>query len=327
MTITAAFHSMRLFPRNTGAPNSRLSGIAAKCDWVVLSDRHAPKTALVRRTETQNPKTVFLSLRNAQEALTFFADEVLPQINGAFVLVSGSEDVTLPNQIDCRFPPFEAATHEAIRKIVAAPQIIHWFAENLDTVFAPNVSAFPTGMVFPDATALHDLAIPEVAPQSERPLTVLSAHRVRNGPQWDTRQRVTNLAETVWAEFAHSVVDELPEKDFLNLAGHHSFVLCVEGGGLDPSPKAWQALQYGAIPIMRHTAVSGAYRDLPCAYVDRWDQDQLSRERLSAWKALLSPWFDEELRRKEVLQRLTIDHHWNKVLSLLPQASRETRRS
>lgn len=37
----------------------------------------------------------------------------------------------------------------------------------------------------------------------------------------------------------------------MRLMQSHAFVLCAEGGGVDPSPKAWQAILHGAIPIIR----------------------------------------------------------------------------
>jgi hypothetical protein len=92
-----------------------------------------------------------------------------------------------------------------------------------------------------------------------------------------------------------------------------SFVLCVEGGGLDPSPKAWTALLHGAIPILRDTPVAAAYRALPVAVVPDWQAGALTPARLAAWKAALAPAFDDPARRARVLERLGLDYWWGRV--------------
>ena len=39
-------------------------------------------------------------------------------------------------------------------------------------------------------------------------------------------------------------------REYLALVASVPFVACVHGGGLDPSPKAWEALLVGTIPII-----------------------------------------------------------------------------
>src|SRR5690606_38296292 len=90
--------STRLFPKNRGADAYVVNGIARRCDWVVLSDRQPPQASLVRQVETEAPRHVFVSLREPFQALAFFIERVLPMIRGPFVLVSGSEDASLPRQ-------------------------------------------------------------------------------------------------------------------------------------------------------------------------------------------------------------------------------------
>ena len=53
----------RLFPKNLGADKYVLTGIAKKCDWVVLSDTQSPKAHLIKNLPGNYPKTIFLSLR------------------------------------------------------------------------------------------------------------------------------------------------------------------------------------------------------------------------------------------------------------------------
>jgi hypothetical protein len=310
----ARWHSTRLFPKFRGADACRLTGIAARCDWVVLSDARPPHVALVRHRA--RPRHVFLSMRAPFEALRFLAEEVLPQIQDPFVLVSGSEDATLPRQTDQRWRPFDTRERALIAGILADARLLQWFAENLDEAWHPRLSPLPVGLVWPDGPPEGPWPYPPgvgPAPLGPRPLRVLVAHRHRDGPQWELRRKVGALAREAWSEFTTVVEEEVPQAEFVALMSGHSFVLCAEGGGLDPSPKAWTALLCGAIPIIRDTPVAAAYRALPMVVLPDWSAQALHPARLAAWKAALQPDFDRPERRGAVLQRLTLDHWWQRI--------------
>lgn len=320
--MTEPLHATRLFPKFRGAAAYRLTGIAARCDWVVLSDTHPPEALLVERVATPAPRHVFLSLREPFAALRFFCHEVLPRITAPFVLVSGSEDVTLPTQTDRRWRPYDAGERAMIAALLDDPRLIRWFAENLDDGTHPRLAALPVGMVWPDGPPDPPPAPPVPPPLGPRPLRVLCAHRRRDGPQWAPRRRVDALARGPWAGFTQCPDGELPEAAFLAALEAHSFVLCVEGGGLDPAPKAWTALLHGAIPILRDSPVAAAYRLLPVAVVPAWEAGAITPARLEGWKTALLPRFDTEAGRAELLRRLGQDFWWQRVLAALPEARR-----
>jgi hypothetical protein len=313
-----AWLSTRLFPKCAGATAYALSGIAARCDWVVLSDTAPPHVLLVR--QRPGPRHVFLSLREPFEALRFFADEVLPQIPGPFVLVSGSEDVTLPHQTDRRWRPFDDGERTRIGAILEDPRLMCWFAENLDDALHRKFAPLPVGLVWPEGPPAGPWPrLPgekPVPPLGPRQLRVLCAQRNRDGPQWEARRRVDALARQDWAGFTTLVGRELPEADFLSEMAEHSFALCVEGGGLDPSPKAWTALLCGTIPIIRATAAAEGYRGLPVVVVPDWTAEALNEARLAVWKAALRPEFDDPTRRAAVLDRLRLDHWWRRIAAV-----------
>lgn len=314
----ADWHATRLFPKFAGATACRLTGIAARCDWVVASDPAPPHVALIRQRTV--PRHVFLSLREPFRALAFFVEAVLPQIPGPFVLVSGSEDVTLPRQTDRRWRPFDAAERARIDAILGDPRLVRWFAENLDEGGHPRLAPLPVGLVWPagpPAGPWPPLArVPTLGP---RPLRVFCAQRIREGPQWAARRQAAALARGPWAGFVTLAEAELPEAGFLAACAAASFVLCVEGGGLDPSPKAWTALLCGAIPVIRDTPVAAAYRTLPVAVVPDWTADALDPVRLAGWKAALASEFDDPARRAAVLDRLRLDHWWRKIADAGPE--------
>ena len=309
--------STRLFPKNRGALGYVVDGIAARCDWVVLSDRQSPTVALVKRGGSDSPRHVFLSLRAPFEALAFFLDEVLPLISAPFVLISGSEDVTIPNQLDRRWRGFTVGETARIHALLNDPRVMHWFAENLDDRAHPKLSPLPLGMIFPESVKDHKISIPAVQPLHARPLLALCAHRVRDGAQWDMRRHVTKLCRQYFSDFCTVVEDELPEEVFLELVGQHAFVICVQGGGVDPSPKAWQSIAHGAIPIMRSSALDEAYTRLPVAIVPRWDSTCLSVALLEQWQLQHAPSHDIPENRSVVLQRLGINDWWSLICSRL----------
>jgi hypothetical protein len=308
-------HSTRLFPKGAGAEAYRITGIAKRCDWVVLSDEQEPHAVLVEQRSGTSPRHVFLSLRQPFAALEFFYGQVLPRINGPFRLISGSEDITLPLQRDRRWRRFHAKEAQIIQEILTDSRLLSWAAENLESWPDSRWMPLPLGLTMADAKGDDVCRIRSCPPQSHRPLRLLCAHRIREGEQWDQRRRVTRLCQEEFSAWSDVLEEELTELVFLRLLRMHAFVICAEGGGVDPSPKAWKALLNGAIPILRSSGLDAAYRQLPVAIVADWSREELALDRLRCWQATLAPWFDEPERRAEVCHRLSLDYWWQRINS------------
>lgn len=306
-------HTTRLFPRYQGAEKYAITGIAARCDWVFLSDYHAPQTYLHRNVQTDTPRHVFLSLRGPFDALSGFATQVLPRLTAPFVLVSGSEDLTLPRQEDHRWRGFSEEEQGHIRTILEHPMLIRWFAENLVEDSDPRFAPLPVGMVFPEGPPENGVPVPRHIPLGERPLRVLCAHRVREGEQWDLRRDVTELARSAWAPWCTVVEDELSEEGFLDLVRSHAFVICARGGGVDPSPKAWQTILHGSVPIICDSPLRSAYVELPVAFVPQWIAGSFSPPLLTAWRQRHVPAHDTPEGRRETLRRLGAAYWWDRI--------------
>ncbi|WP_127563026.1 hypothetical protein [Nioella ostreopsis] len=305
--------STRLFPKGQGAAAYQLEGVAARCDWVLCSDYAEPTTALLMPGRRERPHTIFVSLRSPFRALEVFAEEVLPRLNTPFVLITGSEDVTLPQQLDARWRAYTEAEEAMIERILAHPKLCHWFAENLSCAGHPSVSPLPLGLVFPEGRPEGGVPYSDTPPLSNRAGKVLVAHRVREGLQWETRRRITAVARTAWAEFCTVAEDEVAPEDFERLLREHVFVVCAEGGGLDPSPKAWQALIHGAIPIIKRGPLDAAYARLPVAFVDDWEARFLTPEILSRWQVDLAPQLEGAAARERLRVRLGLDYWWAQI--------------
>lgn len=314
------FLSTRLFPKGRGALGYEITGVASRCDWVILSDFEPPHCALVKQIDTDTPRYIFLSLRQPFEALKYFVTTVLPLLSSPFVLISGSEDATIPNQIDKRWRPFNVGERAAIATILANKLLLHWFAENLDDPAMPRTSALPVGMVYPEGPHIGLAELPKVRPLAQRPLTALFAQRIRSGKQWDLRRHVLDLARGPWAEFTTVLEQEVPEDTFLGLVEQHAFVICVEGGGVDPSPKAWQSLIHGAVPIICSPGVCASYTQLPVAIVDNWSAETLSLPRLGLWRNELILQMDGEKARQSLHNHLSLDYWWNKIVARYEQS-------
>jgi hypothetical protein len=311
-------HHTRLFPKFLGAQAYRLTGIAARCDWVLLSDIRPPHVHLVRRDGAPpSPRHVFVSMRAPFAALAALAEQVLPRLNEPFVLVTGSQDVTLPNQRDHRWRPYSDAEHRCFQDVLAHPQLCRWFVENLDEKRHPKMSPLPVGLVFPDGPPADGVVVPEVPPLATRPPRILCAHRDRVGPQWELRRQVTAIARSHWAGWCTVLDEEVSEAQFLALVEQHAFVLCIEGGGLDPSPKAWQAVLHGAVPVVRDSPLREAYAQLPVAFVPDWTPDSIHPGQLARWQAEAAPRQDDPGERRETVRRLGLDYWWAEVAAAL----------
>lgn len=312
-------HQTRLFPKNQGADRVIINGLAAKCDWVLLSDHKAPETLLVKQRNIDAPNTIFISFRNVYPALAYLYEHVLPQVSSPFIIISGSEDTTFPEQIDKRRRAFNEEENELIENILDNPKLIRWFTENLSSNSHSKLSSIPLGLVYPNSKQNPSLPWETVPPTHSRPNKVLCAHRVREDNQWDLRKRVTNIASSEWQPFCQILDKELSERTFLTLCKTVSFVVCVEGGGLDPAPKVIHSILMGAIPIIKRSPTSEAYAELPVAFVDDWTSTAIDEKKLEHWKKQLSHWYDEPDKRIEVLKKLDIEYWWNKLNARLQQ--------
>ena len=308
-------HSIRLFPKSCGADAYQITGIAARCDYVILSDHRHPQIHVHRNVDTtSSPRHIFLSMRSPFVALKYFTKQILPTLNSNFILITGSEDITIPNQCDRRKRKFNIVERLCINQILNNPYLSHWFCENLDDSSHPLMSPIPTGMVFRKNYPKAGILVPNSPPLSQRPMRILCAHRIRNDSQWDTRRQVTKLALSDWSPWCTVLEEEVSENRFLELIHQHAFVLCVEGGGLDPSPKAWQTILNGSIPIIRTTALQNAYKELPVAFVPSWESHNISAEILKNWYAYFLKMYENKSFESFAIQKLGIDYWWDKIL-------------
>jgi hypothetical protein len=260
--------------------------------------------------------------------LNHFVDVIMPLIppRHKFVLVTSGTDQTIPSaRGDVRFKPQKGFSDrkgggKIWKTLTTHPQIIRWFCENHDMVH-PQVTTIPVGVVEEVEGMDHIDIMSPLIPLEERPVQFLVAHRIRSGRrQWEIRANVTAMCLKQQQDYtvrkalcvtppSYSTLD--PRKGihqdlYIYIAQQVPFVLCVRGGGLDPSPKAWEAIMMGTIPIIEHTPLDDAYAQLPVVFIDQWarlfkDVHRV-RERLTQLRNVLLPYYADDKLRPMVLE-------------------------
>jgi len=306
-------------------------GIAATVDWALMP------LCLFGNPESV-PRTVYVHTL----MLPHFAESTLRFMRKTdrFVLVSSAVDITIPMGTgDIR--PFYKHRIRGFggdggganwRAIVGDSRVLHWFAENRDIVH-PKMSTLPTGYsmemlagenqtyISPDYENKENIKLP--LPQ--RPLTVLTADRLRDrSGQWAARYNVEQMCLNVtWCHvpLAETIAfNGIPHAAFLKELHLASFVSCAHGGGLDPSPKAFEAIHEGTIPIIERTVIYDAYQHLPVMWIDSWGQFFQQPEAqvvalLQRWRDQLAPYYEPSSALRHATIKKLQTSYWSELIN------------
>lgn len=283
-----------------------LIGIARKCDWFVYHSGH------VRVKNTNNPRHIFLSSYRGGKSLEYFMKTVLPLVKSKFNLIIAGDDFTFPSGKGDVRENLYADKQSLIQTLLENQYLEKIYVENLDTLH-PKMTPIPLGLVTNGAQGYHsNLKITnEPVDFSKRPIQCYCIHRNRDGPQWELRAKVTELCITQWPFVTYKEGDTMNNEEIYSWMRKSQFCLCVRGGGYDPSPKAWEALINGCIPIIQRSPLDDVYKRFPVVFVDDWTPESLSQEKLDGWLKDLRPFYEDPEKRKVVLDMLTLDYWWN----------------
>lgn len=303
------------------------------CDWMQASWTHL-------MTNRSPPRTVFVHMdMGIEKVVKIVRQGVLPNIKQPIVLFTISHDKTMPMQVDKRYrtdsPP---QLLNQIRAVLDSPLIERWVVENLDTSgFHDKLMPVPLGFFCHPYYSCGNAWWPVIKaewirPLAERPLMMCCNGRLHEEldkknasgvkethPQFQPRKHMLKICskrDGPWSEFT-DYKKWVPDKNGTFSAHwwqNHSFVLCAHGGGIDPSPRAVQAIAAGAIPIIQHSALDAAYSHLPVAFVDDFTPEAITLDKLRRWKEELTPYYDDPSLRIEVVKRLTMDYWWRAAL-------------
>jgi hypothetical protein len=229
--------------------------------------------------------------------------------------------------------------HHFFYQLINASYLIHWYAENRD-VYHEKLSSLPTGLSYAaqrypdnldDVHLIQSLLVydnqgkkkTEYDNLTQRTLKIFVTDRLHDdtNPQWNERRYVRTLCDmTIFCETPEDRenVEHLP---YITSVLTYPLLLCVHGGGIDPSPKVWEAILIGTIPIIRSSYVIDAYRQLPVIIIDEWNQvlfdnetvtlyksgfkkeiNQFYATRLQQWIRQLTPYYEPGLLRNETIR-------------------------
>lgn len=285
-----------------------LSGLAKRCDWFINGSQVITK-------DISNPKTIFITAYKGSEGILHLA-KILNEIPSRFVLIIASEDFTFPTgNGDFRNNIYEKI-RDTVNFIINRPKILHIFVENLDTLHK-KLTPIPLGIHPVYSKSYTDIFNSEIVIGNTKDILVFCCHRLHNDKKWHgwkeqflDREIVGNLSQSEWKNFVEYREALLPQ-EFKDMLLRSKFTLCPHGGGIDPSPRCWEALLCGSIPIIEHSTLDEAYSRFPVFYINKWEQSELDEQKLNSW------WDSnyEKINWQSVKNMLFLDYWWNLIQS------------
>jgi hypothetical protein len=300
-------HSIRLEKKDKYSIND-LTGIAKNCDMFIFEND------ILYINETDYPKTIYV--KTGYNSIKTFFYKVKPIINWSIVLIIGGDDYTFPSGTGDKRINYYSKDQHIVNDIIDCKFINKLWIENLDTCHK-KLRPLPTG--YHEINDLNKyllykpyLSITNIN-YTNRSSNIFCCHIIRDDTsQWDTRKVVRQLAVTKWKDYIN-YIEDINDEQYINYLIQSKFCLCVEGGGIDPSPKAWQALICGCVPIIKSSTLNEAYKRFPIIFIDDWTEDIISEERIKAWEIKYEEFYSDSNNRIEVLKMLQLDYWWNLI--------------
>jgi hypothetical protein len=257
-----------------------LSGLARQCNWFINGSQ-------ILKNNIQCPRTIFITAYRGNEGILHLA-KILDDIPSRFALIIASEDVTFPAGTgDFRWNVY-AGIRDTVNFVINHSKVIHIFVENLDTLH-DKLTPIPLG-IHPAYEGWYTRMFnSEIVIRNDKGILAFCCHRLHNDKTWPgwkeqflEREIVSNLSQSEWKNFVE-YREALPLHEFKDMLLHSKFTLCPHGGGIDPSPRCWEALLCGSIPIITHSTLDEAYSRFPVFYINKWEQSELDENKLNLW--------------------------------------------
>lgn len=266
------------------------SRFASMFDWVVTEH------TVLKKKEV--PKSVFVKT----DYLPRFVRENFPGLSTPFVLVTGSSD----------WSPSVNFPHET-RILLDSEIVTRWYMLNC-LMTHPKVVSYPGGLCHNETSddILRSVRTTSVKRESNK---ILCVWRDRNfnvcGDQYITRASVEAFVKQ-HPDVFDWVDATLDTESFYMLLSTYKFVLCPVGNGVDPCPKAFEAMIVKTVPIMLRTRnTEEVYASLPALVVDTFDE-LVHMSTLSEVYERLSPSLNDDV----LLDRLSCDHWYSTMMKM-----------
>ncbi len=209
------------------------------------------------------------------------------------------------------------------QQILDHPNLAGWFTENRN-VADPRIHPFSLGIPCPDVgswidcvddESTWDAAMFEAARdwwRAPRGDSIFGCWHDRSGHVSGTSpvgadERSLCRAQLAPEPFFTWVEPGLSRQQFLAELRTHAFVSCPHRGGLGPSPRAWEGMHVGTIPIVKRSTTPAAFTGLPVVVVDEWSD--ITAAALSDWSeehrsAIEPPDLEHLLSNQALLDRV-----------------------
>ena len=298
------FFPLRLFKQRLRSNDTIDSSyLSSMCDWDFWSEY-----GKFRGDINKPPKTVYVKF----DYIHIFYKDYFKYIKAPFILVTGGGDKTAITNVDYRWNNSEI-NETVSRKIHDSKFLIRWFVENGYNMLNKMVG-IPTG-VFQNKTILQ-LYSEQFIYNNIRfnKLNVYVRHRTRN---WCKNRLIVNkLCKKEWSKLVDYFEGEINPDIYRKNLMNYAFTLCVNGGGIDPSPKAFESILCGSIPIIkRYDGVVSAYRGLPVIFIDDWKPSTITKEKLSYWLETKREYYENFYLRNNILYKLSSEYWYNYITS------------
>jgi hypothetical protein len=253
---------------------------------------------------------------SAWQTLEYFLINVLPNISNSFVLLITGEDVTIPNQLDPRWQNSEHLNliKNVYNSIINSPLLLHCYIENRDELHE-KTSSIPLGInprEMPNNNVDYIIKYMNNYQSMEtRELKAICIHRDRYGD----REIINKFKKNEWSDFVITDTGYCHDS-WYKLLQTYPFIICAHGGGIDPSPKVWEALCVGCIPIIKHSTLDDIYKNFPVVFVDEFTSNTITLNNLKMWRNEYSKYYDTELRN-EWIGKLYLNYWEDKIKSHL----------
>jgi hypothetical protein len=220
-------------------------------DWIMTEH------TILKRKEI--PKTIFVKT----DYLPRFVQDNLHTLSNKFVFITGSSDwspvINFKKEYDI---------------ILDNPYLIRWYMTN-SLSSHPKIITYPGGLCHNEASDILLMNIRNTVEKRDSN-KILCVWRNRNfnvcGNEYITRHIVEKYVKQ-HSEIFDWIDPNLSTEKFYQLMSQYKFVLCPVGNGVDPCPKAYEAIILKTIPIMIRTQNTfEVYADLPALLVNDFSE-------------------------------------------------------
>jgi hypothetical protein len=242
-----------------------------------------------------------MSIYVCTDALPYFVENILHNIQHDFVLVTGDSDATVPGGVIDLWGNPRPLSDEHCLQIANHSKLINWFVQNC-ILNHDKVIQIPIGLDYHTISNDHSKswrgADEGTSPKDQEKL--LMDIKEKSQPFFERINKI-------YVNFSTNLLDEKDQRtvavnntpshlverdlDFRIRSGvwkkysEFSFVLSPYGGGLD-CHRTWEALNMGCIPIVKPIGSNSLFEDLPVLIVNDWSEinDDLLTETIEIFK-------------------------------------------